>query len=149
MENKDIEIRLARTEDIETILSLLIACNLPASDVTNRSHCTFVVAEVDTQLLVGCAGLEEHGDVGLLRSLAVMPHIRDAGIGRALVATVEEVASLRGIQCLYLLTTTANDFFSRYRYRVVERAGAPDAIRGTTQFVELCPASATLMAKTL
>jgi hypothetical protein len=48
-----------------------------------------------------------------------------------------------------LPTTAASDFFVRYGYRVVDRGSAPDAIRGATQFAELCPASAAFMTKTL
>jgi amino-acid N-acetyltransferase len=143
------EIRLARAEDIETIWSLLMASNLPAADVTKTSHITFFVAEEDTRVIAGCIGLQEHDDVGSLRSLAVRPDARDAGIGRALVVAVEEAAALRRMERLYLLTTTANGFFARYGYRAVERIEAPDAIRGTTQFAELCPASATFMVKLL
>jgi len=143
------EIRLACSEDIVTIRSLLTASNLPAADVTTTSLITFFVAEDDTRMITGCMGLQEHGDVGLLRSLAVRPDARDEGIGRALVATVEEAAALRGMESLYLLTTTASNFFARYGYRAVKRAAAPDAIQATTQFAELCPASATFMAKRL
>lgn len=50
---------------------------------------------------------------------------------------------------LYVLTTVASTFFLCYRYRVVERGEAPEVIRGTTQFAELRPASATFMSKML
>ncbi|RFU44443.1 arsenic resistance N-acetyltransferase ArsN2 [Paraburkholderia sp. DHOC27] len=143
------EIRLAREEDIETIRSLLIAANLPATDLRKVSLAAFFVGDDDPQMIVGCIGLEAYDDVGLIRSLVVRPHARSAGIGKALVSTVEEVAALRGVKRLYLLTTTAPQFFERHRYQTVERDLAPDAIRKTTQFVELCPASATLMAKYL
>lgn len=143
------EIRFARAEDIETIRSLLAASSLSAVDVTKASLITFFVAEDDTPMITGCIGLQEHGAVGLLRSLAVRPNARGAGIGRALIAMVEEFSALRRVECLYLLTTTADDFFTRYGYRAIERGAAPDAIRGTMQYTELCPASATFMTKTL
>jgi amino-acid N-acetyltransferase len=48
---------------------------------------------------------------------------------------------------LYLLTTTAREFFAGRGYRAIDRADAPERIRGTTEFSDLCPASATAMVK--
>jgi amino-acid N-acetyltransferase len=141
-------IRSARAKDIEAIRSLLTACNLPAADV-GASPITFFLAEDDTHTISGCVGLEEYGDVGLLRSLAINPAARNAGIGRALVSDVEVAARLKGIKRLYLLTLSASEFFVRCGYQKVERASAPDNIRGAMQFAEPCPASATLMTKLL
>jgi len=48
-----------------------------------------------------------------------------------------------------LLTTSAESFFRLAHYVRVERDHVPQAIRGTTQFASLCPASAAVMRKTL
>jgi amino-acid N-acetyltransferase len=98
---------------------VLTASSLPAAGVTKASLITFFVAEDDTRMITGCIGLQEHGDIGLLRSLAVTPDARDSAVGRALVATVEEAAASRRMERLYLPTTTANDFFARYGYQAV------------------------------
>ena len=90
------KIRSARAEDIDTIRSVLTASNLPAAGVTKTSLITFFVAEDDTRMISDYIRLQEHGDVGLLRSLAVKPNARDAGVGRPLVATVEAAAALQG-----------------------------------------------------
>lgn len=69
--------------------------------------------------------------------------------GTALCDRLEDRASADGVETLYLLTTTAAEFFADRGYVAVERSGAPDAIRGTTEFADLCPSSATCMAKSL
>ncbi|WP_228434553.1 hypothetical protein [Natrarchaeobaculum aegyptiacum] len=51
------------------------------------------------------------------------------------------------VDALYLLTTTAVDFFAARGYDEIDRADAPDAIRNTTEFADLCPSSATCMRR--
>ena len=94
----------------------------------------------------GIVGLELYGSCALLRS-AVSPRRRGEGIGEALLVHAEQAAAQRGVMELYLLTTTAERYFSRRGYDVVDRATAPDAITRTRQFSELCPSSSILMVK--
>lgn len=142
-------IRSARVEDIDAIRGLLTEADLPVADVSETATITFFIFEDDENVIKGCVGLEVYGTVGLLRSLAVNPIARNARIGRILVSNVEGAASLEGIERLYLLTTTASDYFSRRGYEVADRGSAPETIQGTSQFAELCPASATFMVKPL
>ncbi|HZJ70895.1 MAG TPA: GNAT family N-acetyltransferase, partial [Planctomycetota bacterium] len=65
--------------------ALLAAAGLPADDVSEAGLEGFVVA-VRGERIVGAAGLELHGDAGLLRSVAVAGDERGAGLGSALVA---------------------------------------------------------------
>jgi amino-acid N-acetyltransferase len=85
--------------------------------------------------------------VGLLRSLAVAEAHRKGGCGRALVSHAESWAWRHGVKTLYLLTTTAANFFARTGYEAISRVQAPAPIAATTQFSSLCPSSATLMRK--
>ena len=101
------------------------------------------------ELLVGVVGLQFYDDIALLRSLAVAADCRGAGLGGALVAHAEQYASHRGTRSIYLLTHTAESFFTRLGYVRVSRDQAPAAIRNTQQFSELCPASSALMFKHL
>lgn len=95
----------------------------------------------------GVVGLELYGEDALLRSLAVDPATRGRGCAKALVARAERHAREQGAQRVYLLTTTAADFFAHLGYKRVERDNAPDSIRATSEFSALCPASSVLMAK--
>ena len=131
----------------DTARALLREAGLPVDDL---------VAPVGVQLsgvfdgdaLVGVVGLERAGDDALLRSLAIAPDRRGTGLARALVASAEREAATQGVRCLYLLTTTAAEFFERLGYRRIARSDAPPAIAATPQFAALCPASSTCMAKT-
>jgi amino-acid N-acetyltransferase len=111
----------ASPSDLEDILALLAAVNLPRDGVRERLE-SFVVARDAGGSLVGCAGLERYGDVGLLRSVAVSPRSRQSGVGSRLTAAVLERAAACGVKEVVLLTTTARDFFAR-------RFGFTEAVR--------------------
>jgi amino-acid N-acetyltransferase len=137
----------AHPRDTASIHALLAASGLPVSDL-DTSPVEFLVA-VDGGRVVGVAGLEAHGDAGLLRSLVVVPSHQGTGLGRALARAIEEHARQRGLRDLVLLTATAADFFASDGYRQIARDTAPAPIRATREFASLCPASATCMAKSL
>lgn len=103
----------------------------------------------DGEHLVGTAGLEVFGPVALLRSISVVTSKRRKGYGKYLMKGIEAVAKTRGVLKLYLLTTTASDFFKRNNYTTIERDEAPLAIRNTFEFSSLCPSTAVLMRKEL
>ena len=94
-------------------------------------------------------GLEGYGAVALLRSLAVAPAWQGRGLGAALLAHAERMARQRGIAALYLLTTTAEAFFTRRGYVRLAREAAPPVLHPTAEFAALCPASAACLTKAL
>ena len=81
--------------------------------------------------VLGVVGLEGLGGVGLLRSVAVKEPYRGKGLGGTLCEKMEGYAASQGIKRLYLLTRNAEGFFSKLRYRRVERAEAPEASKVT------------------
>jgi len=128
--------------------ALLTEASLPVSDLPNCRSLNLLGMREGGRL-VGVVGIEVYGALGLLRSLAVAQDRRNAGIGLGLVSNAETWAAERGVKTLYLLTTTAAEFFARLGYEVVPRAEAPAAIAATAQFADLCPASSTFMRKVL
>ena len=104
---------------------------------------------VEENAPIAVCGLECYGADGLLRSLAVDPAYRGRGLGHLLVRRAETEAARQGATALFLLTTTAADFFARLGYESIPRAQAPAAIAQTTQFSSLCPASSAFMRKRL
>ena len=130
------------------LTQFLAACDLPVADIGQSDALHFFAQEIDGKLC-GVVGLELYPPFALLRSLAVAPHYRGCGLGRALVAFAEQHAVARGIDTLFLLTTTAAPFFAALGYTNAARSEAPAAIRSTAQFSELCPASSSFMAKFL
>jgi amino-acid N-acetyltransferase len=99
--------------------------------------------------LAGVIGLEVFGPVALLRSLAVPLPCRGRGIASRLAHKAEEHARSRGVEAVYLLTTTAEGFFARRSYDRVDRDAVPGAIKATVEFQSLCPASAVCMVRHL
>lgn len=98
---------------------------------------------------VGAIALERCGADGLLRSLVVAAEVRGRGVGTALVFSLERAAREAGVAALYLLTETAEAFFSARGYEAIPRARVPDAIAASEQFRVYCPASAVCMRKRL
>jgi len=140
--------RIVARPDEADVRRLLAEADLPTSDLTPEKLGNFFACERAGQL-VAIAGLELHGAEGLLRSVVVSPRSRSQGLGAMLVAHAEEVARSGGVAHLYLLTNTAERFFSRLGYARAAREAAPAAIRSTSEFSALCPASAVLMVKPL
>lgn len=126
--------------------ALLEANGLPTADL---SPAILLLGVRDARGLEGIVGLERHGAVGLLRSLAVRHDRRRGGLGSALVLELERVAAAEPLEALYLLTTTAEAFFARRGYGRVARESVPLAIRSTPEFASLCPSSAAVMLKPL
>lgn len=138
----------ARPADLDPLIALLEASDLPAEDLTQRHLEYFRVCRMEGRP-VAAIGLEVHGVAGLLRSLVVAPPVRGRGLGRALVRHLEDHAAEHGIDALYLLTTTADAFFARLGYRVIERIAVPPVIAATDEFARLCPSSAVCMTRAL
>ena len=137
----------AESGDESQIRELLIVSGLPEEDI--HSHVAhFILAKI-SGTLVGCVGLEPAGESALLRSLAVLPDFRSRGVAGELCLRIAEHARSRGYRTLYLLTTTAPDYFQKRGYLPMERNEAPEGIRKTEQFRSLCPSSATLMKTSL
>jgi len=138
----------ANAADAADIQRLLESSGLPTTDLTPRLLEHFLVLR-DGEALVGVVGLEPAGDAALLRSLAVAEPARGSGTGRQLLDAAEALARTLGARDLYLLTTTATDYFARRGYHHAPRGTAPDTIRATPQFSGLCPASSSFMVKHL
>jgi len=138
----------AGAADLPAVLGLLDAAALPHRDVTPALLQHYLVARRAGALL-GVVGLEPLGPAGLLRSLAVASEERGHGLGVELTRALERHAGGLGISRLYLLTTTAERFFTRLGYRAIPRADAPPALQQTTEFRELCSSSSVCMVRDL
>lgn len=134
------------TQQFPAVLALLQQAGLPVRDLGESAIGNFVVAS-DARGLAGAAALERYQDVGLLRSVVVAPDRRGTGVGAALVEAIERRARDAGIASLVLLTETASDWFERRGYVRAPRDQAPEAVRGSSEFASVCPASAVYMHK--
>ncbi|MEK6609440.1 MAG: arsenic resistance N-acetyltransferase ArsN2 [Gemmatimonadota bacterium] len=138
----------ATPADAPAVTGLLADAKLPTADLTPERMAGFLLVRNGARL-DGVVALEEYGTSGLLRSLAVAPATRGTGLGKHLVAALEDRARGRGIAELWLLTTTAADFFAQAGYRVADRAGAPSTVQKSAEFTNLCPSTAVCMVKAL
>lgn len=138
-------LRGAVASDLPAIERLLNAAHLPLAGVADALD-GFVVAEA-AEGIVGTAAIEVCCDNALLRSVAVAPAWRSRGLGRALVTRVISDAEARGIDALYLLTTTAERYFPSFGFQQVARETVPSDVRETDEFREACPASAVVMKR--
>ena len=95
---------------------LLESVALPSSDLTEQ-HLEHFLYCGSAYGLAGLVGLEIYGPNALLRSLAVAPSARSAGLCSALLGHAEAYARAQNVRDLYLLTTTAQAFFEARGYR--------------------------------
>jgi amino-acid N-acetyltransferase len=140
-----VELRTASSADLESVFSLLDRSGLPTAGVADNFS-QFLVAEADGRL-VGVVGLELYGESALLRSAAVEESWRGSGVGRVLVERALDLARERGIEDVYLLTTTAENYFPKFGFVCVRRDEVAQGIRSSVEFQTACPASATVMCK--
>lgn len=141
------KIRKARTSDLPAVEELLLASKLPLDGV--RDHFSdFIVAE-DGNGIEGAVGLEKYDSVALLRSAVVAPQLRGTGVGRKLVEQVLERAEEDGIDELYLLTTTAENYFPRFGFKPTTRAAVPEELKSSAEFRGACPDTAVVMKRRL
>ena len=143
-----LSIRNATSQNIDAVIDLLKKAGLPVDDVPEVFGDNYGVAVMNDSI-VGAAGIERHGDVGLFRSAVVRGDLRGQRIGEALTLNRIEWARVHGIRSLYLLTISAHDYFPRFGFEVIERNEVPAGIQKSWEFSTHCPASATVMRLTL
>jgi amino-acid N-acetyltransferase len=139
-------VRPLRDGERGALAAALAKAKLPTDDIDAPGR-LFWRFETTDEVLVGFGGLEPHGADALLRSLVTLPPVRGRGIGSAIVTALEFEARLIGCRNLWVITTTAADFFDRLGYARCERGVVPPAIRETAEFSTLCPASADVLMK--
>lgn len=136
----------ARPHDLETALEMLRRLDLPEEGVPDHFGLFHVVR--DDGRVVGLAGLEVHGPDGLLRSVAVEPAFRGQGLAASLVEATLGLARKVGLRAVYLLTTTAPDYFRRHGFADCPRTQAPVGIRESWEFKAGCPSTSSFMKRT-
>jgi amino-acid N-acetyltransferase len=125
-------------------IDLLKKNNLPTEDITSGTQ-LFVVEDGDE--VVATIAVEYDYNDALLRSLSVSEEKRKSGIGAELVSFIEDYVQKQGVQAIFLLTTTAADFFSKRGYKIIDRNDVPEFIQNTKEYSVICASSSTLMKK--
>ena len=139
----DIDIVKLRAGDLASLQALLRANQLPADDcIEQASNFSAIYANHE---LIAAGGLEPAGEYALLRSLVVREDHRGRGLARQITNHLLQQANDEGRAAIYLLTESAEAYFTRLGFQVVERAEVPAAITRTRQFASLCPDSASCL----
>ena len=137
-------IRVAKADDLAEVRDLLTAAHLPLDGLEDQFADGYAIAEVDGKI-IGVEGIETYGAFGLLRSAVVDARWRGQGVGDALTRDRLLWARSRGLRDVYLLTTTAAEYFPRHGFLRVDRTSAPPAVQRSREFAEACPQSAVAM----
>ncbi len=115
------EIRRAIERDapaIRALIDLYVADGtlLPRSEDFIASHADHFVVAIRRGRVVGCAHLDEYApSLAELRSLAVAPDAQGMGVGRSLVAAVEDLARRRGYRTVFAVSND-EEFFGKYGF---------------------------------
>jgi amino-acid N-acetyltransferase len=137
----------ARPADLPAILALLDHAGLPTVGLPQHLASTLMAHSADA--VIGSAALELYGTTALLRSVVVAPAWRGRGVGRALIDAAAALAQQHGVGQLVLLTTTAAAWFVAAGWALGERDAVDPAVRQSSQFTGVCPASARVLIRQL
>jgi amino-acid N-acetyltransferase len=141
--SRDVTLRPAEPPDRAYMELRLDESGLPVEDLDAALDSLYVCEVGDER--IGFGGLEQYDDVALLRSVVVDETVRGEGYGTAITTGLLDRARDDGIEEVYLLTTTAAAFFADLGFERTDREAAPEPIRETTQFSDLCPDSAVCL----
>ncbi|MEN3339070.1 MAG: hypothetical protein V7647_2746 [Acidobacteriota bacterium] len=137
----------AREQDAAGVFDLLRQSGLPIDGLSQHLGTMLVARDADA--VVGSAALEVYADGVLLRSVAVTPPRQHEGLGRQLTDAAIRLARDLHAPAIYLLTTTAEEYFPRFGFQRISRADVPPAVQTSIEFTAVCPASAIVMRKPL
>lgn len=140
-------LRKARETDLKEILLLLEKVDLPGDGVSGNLENFFVCTYCKT--VIGCVGLRIRGKSGLMRSLAVHPEHRGKGIGNVLIRKIFIYAKGKKISDMYLLTTTAEEYYVKYGFVRIQRDVVDLQMMEAPEFRSVCAQAAVCMRKEL
>ena len=108
---------------LDDVLEILSQVNLPHDGVKEHFD-GFLIARSGGGKILGCVGLERHGELGLIRSAAVLSEYQGQWIGNKLVRELLKRAAREGITEVVLLTTTAKEYFQyKVGFKEARRSG--------------------------
>ncbi len=135
----------AKPEEVSAILDLVHTVNLPRDGVEEALE-HFWVARQDGQV-VGTVGLEVYGDLRTVTLVGRHPGVAGPCSGTGVDDTALSYLMSRQFRVVYLLTTTAEQFFRRRDFLVVARTTVPGSVQQSVEFQSACPDTATCMAR--
>jgi amino-acid N-acetyltransferase len=135
----------ASAGDLPEICQLLSASGLSGEGLDDFLDTTLISRSRGR--IIGCAALEIYGASALLRSVAVDVGWQARGLGAELVEKAIRLAQSHQVNEMFLLTTTAADYFARHGFARCSRDDTPPPMQQSIEFTTLCPASAVCMRR--
>ena len=145
-QNTEVLIRISRSNDFLPVKQLLDDSHLPIEGVLDQFDNYFILENQNSEI-IGCAGLEIYNQYGLLRSVVVRSEFQNKKFGSVLIQKMEEFGKSKNVKEIYLLTETAEKFFSKHGYKVIPRDSVPKHIQESYEYGTACKVSAIVMKK--
>jgi amino-acid N-acetyltransferase len=130
MTQTTVAVRKATMRDLKAVLALInsYAANgmmLPRTEFEMSENIRDFSVALDRDVLVGCGALHFYTPaIGEVRSLAVLPDVKQQGIGRAIVEALEREALESGLEAMFAFTYVPQ-FFGKLGFSDVERGELP------------------------
>lgn len=140
----EMTLRKATENEYRAIIHLLASNHLPTTDIYEK-NITLFVGLVKSEI-VATIGVETYGNEALLRSLCVKEGFKNQKLGEKMLTYLLSFCAHENIQTLYLLTTTAEHYFTRFGFDTITRDETPPSVQNTREFQDICPSSAIIMA---
>jgi N-acetylglutamate synthase-like GNAT family acetyltransferase len=125
------ELVIEQTRDLVRVREILASAAMMTEGIEWPAACYILAFNGDDA--IGVIGVEAKIDAALIRSLYVMPSMRQRGIGAALLAAARKAAHTRGARHLYLFSTGAGSFFERQGFVAADVASVIAALPGVPQ----------------
>ena len=143
----NIQFQSASPTDWNEIRNLLTANRLPAQGAVN--HLTNFLVATENGRVIGTIGMEQYGDIGLVRSLVVASPMRGRSIGKRLVKQLIERARVKQVSMLYLLSGPADRIYTRFGFESMARADLPTRLYTSTELQDPSSTASTAMRRKL
>lgn len=138
-------IQEATAVQMPAVITLLQNNKLPVQDITAGQQHFWVATANGT--IAGVIGAEQYDQYALLRSMATDAAHRNNGVAAQLVQEVFTFARKQNLAAVYLLTETAEQYFTKKGFVKINRDDTPESIKQSTEFAGVCPVSAVVMKK--
>lgn len=142
-----LQFEAATMKDLAAIEAMLEQANLPTIGV--RQHLAHFRLGKRAGKIVALGGLELYGAQALLRSVVVDTTERNKAYGKQMVKHLYQLAQQSGVHELYLRTMDATPYFAHLGFQELAYDQVPAGLKRSSQFRGVCPASATVMHRSL
>jgi N-acetylglutamate synthase-like GNAT family acetyltransferase len=139
----NIFVNQTQAADLPAVLDLLERNALPVKGLAERANALLTAR--DGTLVIGCAALEFHGTVALLRVVVVHRHYRGRGIGQRLTQAALTLAQCSGMREIFLLAEDAQDFFPRFGFTPITPNTIPETLQESMESIITTPSKALVM----